>query len=85
MMKKLLTKIPKLPISALIFCLTFFTLVALNAIPSPKEIVLFLEGLYYNYGFNMKFDYTDLCHPCPKPLRLFEWIIKSVRPLSVID
>ncbi len=50
MIKKLLTKIPKLPLSALIFCLTFFVLVALNLIPSPEEIVLFLESLYYKYG-----------------------------------
>ena len=39
----------------------------------------------YNYGFNMKFDYMDLIHPHPKPLKLYKWIIESVKAKNVID
>lgn len=39
----------------------------------------------YNSGFNMVFDYMDLVHPHPKPRKLYKWIIKSVKPKSVID
>lgn len=41
--------------------------------------------LEYNFGFNMVFDYMNLVHPHPKPLRLYEWIVKSTRSESVID
>ena len=40
---------------------------------------------HYNYGFNMEFDYLDLCHPCPKPIKLYRWILESVKPKNVID
>ncbi|MFW9872991.1 MAG: DNA methyltransferase [Candidatus Thorarchaeota archaeon] len=41
--------------------------------------------LEYNHGFNMKFDYTNLIHPHPKPRELYKWIIESTRTKSVID
>lgn len=43
-------KIPLLPLSALIFYISAFTLWSFNIIPPPTEIVLFLENLYKSYG-----------------------------------
>ncbi|MBU4069554.1 MAG: hypothetical protein KJ646_01070 [Nanoarchaeota archaeon] len=48
--KEIINKIPKLPLTALIFYLTAFVLWNLGFIPSPTEIFLFLEKLYANYG-----------------------------------
>ena len=39
----------------------------------------------YNHGFNMVFDYMDLIHPHPKPLKLYKWLIEGVKAESVID
>ena len=50
MKKDFFNKIPILPISALIFYLGVLILWLLNIIPSPSEIVLFLENLYNSYG-----------------------------------
>lgn len=41
--------------------------------------------LPYNYGFNKKYDYKYLVHPCPKPRRLLEWIFENQKPTTVID
>ncbi|MEK6945793.1 MAG: hypothetical protein AABW63_03295 [Nanoarchaeota archaeon] len=49
-MRKLFNKIPKLPLSALIFYLILFILWNVNIIPEPKGILLFLEGLYHSFG-----------------------------------
>ncbi len=48
--KTFLKEIPKLPLSALIFYFAVFALWQAGAIPSPVEIVDFLEGLYDDYG-----------------------------------
>lgn len=48
---KYLKRIPKLPLSALVFYFTVVVLWNIKAIPSPSEIVLFLEQLYLKYGF----------------------------------
>jgi membrane protein YqaA with SNARE-associated domain len=49
-MKKSEYHIPWLPISALIFYLTAVILWSIKIIPSPVEIISFLENLYNNYG-----------------------------------
>ncbi len=49
-MKKILYKIPKLPLSALVFYLGVLILWRMNIIPSPSGIFLFLENLYASYG-----------------------------------
>ncbi len=49
-MKQFFDKIPKLPLSALIFYVFVFALWKFNLIPSPLEIIGFLESLYNNYG-----------------------------------
>jgi len=43
-------EIPKLPFSALIFFLVVYVLWNVQVIPSPEEIVVFLESLYDKYG-----------------------------------
>jgi len=48
--KKIFNKIPKLPLSALIFYIVAFILWKSNIIPTPEEIINFLEILYNNYG-----------------------------------
>lgn len=48
--KKILRELPILPTTALIFYLIIFVLWNINLIPSPTEIVHFLENLYLNYG-----------------------------------
>lgn len=48
--KKFYNKIPKLPLSALIFYLVVLILWNFNLIPSPLEIINFLENLYESYG-----------------------------------
>jgi len=48
--KKFYNKIPKLPLSALIFYLFVLILWNFNLIPSPIEIINFLENLYESYG-----------------------------------
>ena len=48
--KKILKEIPILPTSALIFYLCAVLLWKINLIPSPIEIVNFLEFLYHQYG-----------------------------------
>jgi membrane protein DedA with SNARE-associated domain len=50
-MKRYWKKIPKLPFSALLFYLTVVVLWNLRIIPSPSEIVLYLEQLYLRYGY----------------------------------
>jgi membrane protein DedA with SNARE-associated domain len=45
------TNIPILPLSALIFCILAMILWKLQLIPDPKEILQFLEDLYYKYGY----------------------------------
>jgi membrane protein DedA with SNARE-associated domain len=50
MIKNHIKKIPLLPISALIFYLVVLILWNLRLIPSPSEIIIFLETLYQNYG-----------------------------------
>lgn len=49
-LKKIWRKIPKLPLTALIFYFIVVLLWNLRLIPSPVEIVSFLEGLYNSYG-----------------------------------
>ena len=49
--KEIINRIPKLPLTALIFYLTAFVLWNLNLIPPPTEIVVFLENLYNRFGF----------------------------------
>ncbi len=51
---------PKLPLSALTFYLTIFALYKLGYIPSPSEILAFLEGLYQTYGLTGLFMATFL-------------------------
>jgi len=48
--KKFYNKIPKLPLSALIFYLLVLILWNFNLIPAPIEIINFLENLYESYG-----------------------------------
>lgn len=48
--KKFYNKIPKLPLSALIFYLVVLILWNFNLIPAPIEITNFLENLYESYG-----------------------------------
>jgi len=48
--RKIFSQIPKLPLSALIFYLFAFILWRSNLIPSPLEIINFLESLYNSYG-----------------------------------
>ena len=43
-------KIPKLPLSALIFYIIMFCLWTLGYIPNPTNIFLILESLYQSYG-----------------------------------
>ena len=50
MKKKLLTKIPWLPVSALIFYTCAFIFWKFGLIPAPTQIFVFLEGLYTSYG-----------------------------------
>ncbi|MFH1030638.1 MAG: DUF1295 domain-containing protein [bacterium] len=50
MIKKIFNKVPKLPLSALIFYLTIIILWKWGCIPSPSNIFLFLENLYKTYG-----------------------------------
>lgn len=50
MLKKIFHKIPKLPLSALIFYVSVIILWKAGYIPSPRGILLFLEGLYTSYG-----------------------------------
>ena len=50
MIKKIFQKIPKLPLSALIFYVSIITLWKLGFIPSPSNILIFLENLYNSYG-----------------------------------
>ena len=50
-MKNFLRRIPKLPLTALIFYLGVFILWNLKFIPPPTQIVIFLENLYTDYGF----------------------------------
>lgn len=52
MLKKISQKIPKLPLSALIFYISVVILWKLDYIPSPGNILLFLENLYSSYGLN---------------------------------
>ncbi len=49
--KEIIKRIPKLPLTALIFYLTAFVLWNLGFIPSPTEIVMVLENLYNKFGF----------------------------------
>lgn len=46
----LLKKIPKLPLSALIFYLSIIILWKIGILPSPVQIVYLLEELYNSYG-----------------------------------
>jgi membrane protein YqaA with SNARE-associated domain len=50
MIARVLKKIPKLPLSALVFYLAMLILWKVGAIPSPREILLTLESLYNHYG-----------------------------------
>lgn len=50
MIKQIFKKIPKFPLSALIFYVSMVILWKLNYIPSPSNIFLFLENLYLSYG-----------------------------------
>ena len=50
MFKQVFQKIPKLPLSALIFYVSIVMLWKFGHIPSPSNIFLFLENLYYSYG-----------------------------------
>jgi len=54
-LRKFLRRIPILPLTALIFYLTFFLLWQINIIPSPAEIIVFLENLYNDYGLTSLF------------------------------
>ena len=49
-MRKILSKIPLLPVSALIFYLLIVLFWNLGIIPSPLEILNFLENLYEKFG-----------------------------------
>ncbi|MEK6933272.1 MAG: hypothetical protein AABW75_00160 [Nanoarchaeota archaeon] len=50
MIKKIFQKIPKFPLSALIFYLSILILWKFGLIPSPSNILIFLENLYESYG-----------------------------------
>ena len=50
MLKQFFQKIPKLPLSALIFYVSMLVLWKFGYIPSPSNILLFLENLYTSYG-----------------------------------
>lgn len=50
MLPKLINKIPKIPLSALIFYCSALLLWQLEFIPSPYYIVVLLENLYADYG-----------------------------------
>lgn len=50
MFKQIFQKIPKLPLSALIFYVSVVILWKFEYIPNPSDIFLFLENLYYSYG-----------------------------------
>jgi membrane-associated protein len=50
MIKKIFQKIPKLPLSALIFYVSVIALWKSGFIPSPSNILIFLESLYDSYG-----------------------------------
>jgi hypothetical protein len=50
MLKKLFQKIPKLPLSALIFYTCMLILWKVGFIPSPSNILIILEELYTSYG-----------------------------------
>lgn len=50
MIKNIFYKIPKLPLSALVFYLGILILWKLGIIPSPRGILFFLETLYISYG-----------------------------------
>ncbi len=50
MFKQIFQKIPKLPLSALIFYISIIILWKFGYIPSPSNILLFLENLYQSYG-----------------------------------
>jgi membrane protein DedA with SNARE-associated domain len=50
MLKQFFQKIPKLPLSALIFYICIVILWKFDYIPSPSNILLFLENLYILYG-----------------------------------
>lgn len=50
MLKEILKKTPMLPLSALIFYISVFILWNIGIIPSPTNILIFLEGLYESYG-----------------------------------
>ncbi len=44
-------KIPKLPLTALVFYLTAIILWNMDLIPPPSDLVIFLERLFNNFGF----------------------------------
>ena len=44
-----------------------------------------LSVFHYNSGFNMVFDPLISIHPCPKPIKFYNWIIKQTKPKSVLD
>ncbi|MFA6136059.1 MAG: hypothetical protein WC705_01755 [Candidatus Paceibacterota bacterium] len=50
MLNKIFNRIPKLPLSALIFYLVVLLFWKLGIIPSPANALTFLEGLYESYG-----------------------------------
>lgn len=52
MLKKIFKKIPKLPLSALVFYLITVFLWKSGYIPTPSDILLFLENLYISYGLS---------------------------------
>ncbi len=49
-LKEFWKEIPKLPLTALVFYLFIVLLWNLQVIPSPSEIIIFLESLYIEYG-----------------------------------
>lgn len=49
-MTKIWTKIPLLPVSALVFYLSILALWKLGIIPSPDNVLILLENLYTQYG-----------------------------------
>ncbi|MDP2925105.1 MAG: hypothetical protein Q8N99_01910 [Nanoarchaeota archaeon] len=50
MIKKIFQKIPKLPLSALVFYVSILIFWKFGFIPSPSNILIFLENLYEFYG-----------------------------------
>ena len=50
MLNKIFQRIPKLPLSALIFYISVIVLWKFGFIPSPSNILIFLENLYNSYG-----------------------------------